>query len=359
MEQTIKVQNEDLKYVVSVVTSRINVYDIIVDPISVKFYFFDSDNPNIDDAFDYIRRDLIDHGFIPMVIRDGENIIQVTKRPKQRYFGNIVNLILLVATILSTMYVGSQYSINFVPKGAYYELRLWGYGFLFFSAPLLLILGIHESAHFLVARKHHVKASLPFFIPFPVGIGTFGAFISLRDPLPNRKAMAEIGAAGPIAGFITALPLLFVADYFQNVVKPIPPAYIPFKVTFPLIYHLFGLNTNFTGPIFPMVFAVWVGMFATAMNLIPAGQLDGSHIVRGVLGSRANILSYVFLAFLFAIGFFYTGWWIIAIFVIFTGLVHPPALNDYSKISGLDIALGIVSLIMFILTFTIIPIKPA
>ncbi|BAB59397.1 hypothetical protein [Thermoplasma volcanium GSS1] len=359
MEPNIKVQSEDLRYIVQVVTSKIKVYDIIVDPVSVKFYFFDSDNEGIDASFDYIRRELVDKGFIPFLSRDGENFIQVTRRPKQRYFGNIVNVVLLVATILSTMYVGSQYSINFVPRGSFYELRLWAYGFLFFSAPLLLILGIHESAHFLVAKRHHVKASLPFFIPFPVGIGTFGAFISLRDPLPNRKAMTEIGAAGPIAGFLTALPLLFVADYFQGVIKPIPPYYIPFKVTFPLIYQLLGLHTNFTGPIFPMVFAVWVGMFATAMNLIPAGQLDGSHILRGVLGNRANVLSYVFLAFLFGIGFFYTGWWIIAIFVVFTGLVHPPALNDFSKISKLDIVLGIVSLAMFILTFTIVPIKPA
>ncbi|MGC8608543.1 MAG: site-2 protease family protein [Thermoplasmata archaeon] len=356
MDQTVKVQSEDLEYVVNVVKSKINVYDVVVNPVSIKFYFFDSDNPDIDGSFDAIRRELVDKGYIPFLSRDGENFIQVTRSPQRKYMGNIVNAVLLVATIISTMYVGSVYSRNFVPLGSDYNLRLWLYGFIFFSAPLLLILGIHESAHFIVAKKHHVKASLPFFIPFPLGIGTFGAFISLRDPLPNRKAMAEIGAAGPIAGFITALPLLFVADYFQRTFKPIPPYYIPFKVTFPLIYHILGLQTNFTGPIFPMVFAVWVGMFATAMNLIPAGQLDGSHILRGVLGKRANVFSYVFLAFLFVIGFYYDGWWIIAIFVIFTGLVHPPALNDFSKISKLDIAIGAISLIMFIITFTIVPI---
>ena len=106
-----------------------------------------------------------------------------------------------------------------------------------------------------------------------------------------------------------------------------------------------------------MVLAVWVGMFATAMNLIPAGQLDGGHVIRGLLGKKANYVDYIFVAFLFIAGFSYTGWWIIAILVVLMGLTHPPALDDYSKIKSRDIALGIIALIMFALTFTLIPIS--
>ena len=104
-----------------------------------------------------------------------------------------------------------------------------------------------------------------------------------------------------------------------------------------------------------MVLAVWVGMFATAMNLIPVGQLDGGHVVRGLLGKRASFIDYFFVAFLFILGFYYKGWWLLAVFVVLMGMTHPPALDDYSKIRPLDVALGIAALAMFILTFTPVP----
>ena len=111
-----------------------------------------------------------------------------------------------------------QYALH---PGTFAEEYKLLYGFVFFSLPLMFILGIHETAHYIVARRYKVNASLPFFIPFPYLIGTFGAFVSLRDPVPTRKAMAEIGAAGPIAGFLAAVPLLFLAQYLEGIFKPI------------------------------------------------------------------------------------------------------------------------------------------
>ncbi len=172
----------------------------------------------------------------------------------------------------------------------------------------MLILGIHEIGHYIVAKRHHVRASLPFFIPFPLELGTFGgAFISLRDPIPNKRAMTEIGAAGPIFGFLTALPLMFLASYLSRVFRPVTD-YVPFIIHLPLIYHLFHLQVPTARPIFPMVLAVWVGMFATAMNLIPVGgQLDGGHVIRGLLGRNAVYADYAFVAILFYLGIRYPG----------------------------------------------------
>ena len=353
-----KVQSDDLENVVNTVKRYINTYETQVSPMAIRFLFFYSDNPDFATQFDELRKELVPNGYIPFVQQDGENFVEVSRKPPVRYRENWVNLVMLVLTLASTIYVGSQLSADFVSPGpdAVYISIL--YGFVFFSLPLMLILGIHELGHYIVARRFAVKASLPFFIPFPIGLGTFGAFISLRDPIPSRKAMAEIGAAGPIFGFLTALPLLFVANYLKDIYTPVENTF-PYLIHLPIIYNLFGLTSSSITPVFPMVFAVWVGMFATAMNLLPVGQLDGGHVVRGLLGRRSTFIGYAFVIFLIIIGTFYTGWWILAIFVIFVGINHPPALDDYSKLSRRDIAIGIFALVMFVLTFTIIPLSQA
>ncbi len=352
----VKVQSDDLEYLVDFVKSKIITYDVVVDPVSIKFYYFNSDNPNLSEAFDEIRKELVPKNYVPFLNENVEHFLEITRRPETHFRSVIVNIIMLVATLASTIYVGTLWAQPyFMGEGS----RIL-YGFLFFSLPLMTILGVHETGHFIVARIHKVRASLPFFIPIPYELGTFGAFISLRDPIPNRKVMTEIGIAGPIFGFVTALPLLFVANYFSHLYTPIPgiPSPYPFIINYPLIYSLFHLSYIPARPVFPMVLAVWVGMFATAMNLIPVGQLDGGHVIRGLLGRKANYVDYIFLGFLFIVGFKYAGWWLIAIFVVLMGLTHPPALDDYSKIKLRDVALGIMALVMFIITFTIIPISP-
>ena len=177
----------------------------------------------------------------------------------------------------------------------------------------------------------------------------------LSDPFPNRKVMTNIGAAGPIAGFATAFPLLFVANYLQKTM-PLYHHFIPYFLHYPLIYHFLGLLMPVHTPFFPMTISVWVGIFATALNLFPVGQLDGGHIVRGMLGRKAIYLSYFFILVLFYLGLSYTGWLLIAILVLFLGLNHPPALDDTSPIGALEIGVGILVLILFILSFTPVPI---
>lgn len=351
-----RIQSEDLEYIVNFVKQHLNTYDIQVTPVTVRFYYVNSDNPNLDTEFDEIRKELVFKGYIPFLSEEGEHFLEVTRRPDVKFRGVYLNIVMLILTLISTIYVGSIYAINFVPDPHDVLTRIF-YGFVFFSLPLMLILGIHETGHFIVAKWHKVRASLPFFIPFPLTLGTFGAFISLRDPLPNRRAMTEIGVAGPIAGFAAALPLVFVASYLSHAFPPLHDYRIGFFINFPIIYRILHLAEPHGVPVFPMVLAVWVGMFATAMNLIPVGQLDGGHVVRGILGKKASIVDYIFVAFLFILGFIYKGWWLLAIFVVLLGLTHPPALDDYSPIRPRDVALGIAALIMFVLTFTAVPIS--
>jgi membrane-associated protease RseP (regulator of RpoE activity) len=270
------------------------------------------------------------------------------------HLGNKVNLVLFVLTLASTIYWGSIYAENYTNG----ELASIFYGLLFFAGPLMLILGLHELGHFFTARRLKVKASFPFFIPFPLFLGTFGAFISLRDPIPNRKAMIEIGAAGPIVGFIACIPLLFLSGYLQTVFLPIHNYSSSFQVNFPYLYNLLGMVQN-PAQIFPMQLAVWVGFLATAMNLLPISQLDGGHIARGVLGRRSNLLGYFMVAVLFYIGLeYYSGWLILSIFGVMMGLSHPPPLDDYSRINLRHVLIAAAALAIFLLSFNVAPLVP-
>jgi len=356
-----KIQNPDLAEVVDTVKRCVKTYEIVVTPLDLYFYYFSDDNPDLAECFESLRKELIPKGYIPFLSEETEKFIVVRHRPEEKYRSNKINLILFILTLASTIFVGSEFSLSFIKPGPMQDLDAVGYGFVFFSAPLLLILGIHEIGHYIVARRYSVKASFPFFIPVPFSIGTFGAFISLRDPIPDKKAMVEIGAAGPLFGFAVALPLLFVANFFQNSFVPVSMPVSPLVVQFPLIYRLFDIIPKtlippVTAPIFPMELAVWVGMFATALNLIPISQLDGGHVARGMLGRRAYIVSYLFLGVMLYFALQYTGWIIIIFLAVIMGLSHPPPLNDYARLRGRDYLIGACVLAMFVLTFTITPI---
>ncbi len=354
----VELENPKVGEIVDLVHEYINTYEVEVNPLSIKFNFLDSDNPDITRQFSKLSQELVSRGYIPQMFHKYEHYITVSMTSKRKFMSNKVNLIMLILTIVSTMYAGFMFSGNYISPGSDFTLREIFYGAVFFTLPLLTILGVHEMGHFLMARHYKVRASLPFFIPFiplAYSIGTFGAFISLRDPFPSRKAMTNIGAAGPIAGFLTAIPLLFVANYLQGVM-PLYNHIIPYYLNYPEIYRLFGLAMPVNTPFFPMTISVWVGIFATALNLFPAGQLDGGHIVRGVLGRKAVYVSYFFVFVLFILGLQYTGWLLMAILVLFLGLNHPPALDDTSPIGPVEIGVGITVLIFFILSFTPIPI---
>ncbi|MEM0134604.1 MAG: site-2 protease family protein [Thermoplasmatales archaeon] len=298
-------------------------------------------------------------GYIPVIAKGKANgseyVISIIKRRKSKPFGIWVNIVLLIATLIATIYVGEGLYVG------YFDIRkfswvLYFYGFLYFSLPLLIILASHEFGHYFIAKRNGVAASLPFFIPAPFTLlGTLGAFISLRDPLPDRKTLIKIGAAGPIVGFVMSIIVGVIGAYLGTVQKPVSvtSSQVSYLISLPVIYYIFPAiqTTN----VHPVAFAAWVGFLVTAINLFPIGQLDGGHVARGLLGKNAKYFSYAFIIILVVLGIYYVSWILFAIIIVILGLTHPPPLNDISRPGKKEIMVGIVAIALVAICFSPVP----
>jgi membrane-associated protease RseP (regulator of RpoE activity) len=235
-------------------------------------------------------------------------------------------------------------------------------GFLF-SISLLLILGTHEFGHYWASRKNNVRATLPFFIPAPPIFiaGTFGAFIQIKELIPNRRVLMEIGAAGPIAGFIVAVPTLVVGLFLSEVT----PAETVEGLTFgssilltllsKLILGVTPFSTEANIHLHPIAFAGWIGLFVTALNLLPIGQLDGGHVIYSLFEVRHKSLSKLFFILLLPLGYFWQGWWFWAVMIVLMGF-RPAPLVDRSVLPDRQHKrMGYVSILIFLLTFIPVP----
>jgi Zn-dependent protease len=229
----------------------------------------------------------------------------------------------------------------------------------------MVILGAHELGHFFAAKRHGVAASLPFFIPmppFPLPIGTLGAFISMREPIPNKKALLDIGVAGPIVGFIIAIPVtiigLFLTDYYS---VPADPLGEGMAINSPLIIMFFQqllpLGDGFVNS-HPTFFAGWVGIFVTALNLLPVGQLDGGHVFRALFGRNAKFVGYatVVATLVISLIFQFVGFlFLIMLMALFGGMIHPPPLNDFIELGGKRKVVGALAVAIFLVSFHPLP----
>lgn len=306
--------------------------------------------------------------------------IFAARRPRQRYW---LHLLLLLATCFTTLVVGARMQFNFEHNQsvfsfddnalAFFPVR-WAFSEpshlllgLPFAATLMLILLAHEMGHYLYCRYYGVQATLPFFIPAPTLIGTLGAFIRIRSPIRSRSALFDIGIAGPIAGFVVAVAVLLAA---LGLSKPTTPgmALSEIKLGFPLIFYLAHRMVAAVAPahavaalpltrvyLHPMAVAAWVGMFATALNLLPGGQLDGGHIVFSLAPrahrwvSRLTILALIPLAL-----YSWAGWLVWAVLLRISGMRHP-VVPEYPGVSAGRRWLALFALIMLILTLTPAP----
>jgi membrane-associated protease RseP (regulator of RpoE activity) len=257
-----------------------------------------------------------------------------------------------------------------------------------FSGALLAILLTHEMGHWLFARAYRVDATLPFFIPVPFGIGTFGAVIRMRGVLPSRRATLDIGAAGPLAGFVVAVPLLLWGLAHSEVltfpaVEPVSTS--PAAMLWRLMQGLDAFPPDATATIFgdsailwgaqrlvfgalepgqqvmihPVGFAAWVGLLVTALNLVPVGQLDGGHVIYALLGRRraaraARLVSHALLLAGVFLSVTWLVWWGLSRFVV--GLGHPPALDE-SPLGPGRRAIAWLALLVFALTFVPVPVS--
>jgi len=231
-----------------------------------------------------------------------------------------------------------------------------------FAASLMLILLAHELGHYLMCQYYGVDATLPFFIPFPNFFGTMGAFIRIRSPIRSRTALFDIGIAGPIAGFVVATIVLFFALPLSRTL-PAAAANSDIQLGYPLIFrlawHLLPGSAHASGThgiyFHPTAIAAWVGMFATALNLLPGGQLDGGHIVFAIAPRAHKIISRLTILALIPMALFYwAGWLIWAVLLRISGMRHP-TVAEWPQVTGARRWLALFALIMLILTFAPAP----
>ena len=241
----------------------------------------------------------------------------------------------------------------------------WAVGGPGFSLSLLLILGTHEFGHYLACRLNDVDASLPNFIPAPpfFMVGTFGAFIRIKEPIPNRRALMEIGASGPLAGFLMAIPVLIIGLARSQVIPAAPMQ--GFNLGDSLVTLFFSkwvlgvtsLDEQVTILVDPVAYAGWFGMFITAMNLLPISQLDGGHVMYALFPEHSVWTARLFFALLMVMGLYWPGWYVLGFFILMIGLRHPPPLEVEETLPPLHRIMGYACIVVFLCTFIPIPIE--
>jgi membrane-associated protease RseP (regulator of RpoE activity) len=275
---------------------------------------------------------------------------------------------LFAVTALSTLAAGAQFAAAYAANESpgfdsffsdyfrpFAEPRLFISG-IPFALTLLGILLAHELGHFFACRHYHINATYPYFIPAPTLIGTLGAFIRIRSPIFNRRALFDMALAGPLVGFVIAVPALALAIIFS---KAIPPSAASPPLIFgqPLIEKLLELCFRPGVPhvnllLHPVGRAAWVGLFATALNLLPAGQLDGGHILYAVASVWHRRISFAVACLLVPLAVkFWTGWFIWAVLLVIIGFRHPPLIDQWEPLDRRRRILSGLALAMFILCF--------
>ncbi|MZH15494.1 MAG: site-2 protease family protein [Nitrospinae bacterium] len=249
--------------------------------------------------------------------------------------------ILLLATLLTTFLAGGP----------------------LFSISLLLILGAHEFGHYWASRKNGVQSTLPYFIPAPPIFiaGTFGAFIQIKQRIPNRRVLMEIGAAGPIAGFVVALPMLMVGLHLSSVSPSTGIGGISYGSSYILnLCSEMILGVDPSSPyinihLHPIAFAGWIGMLVTALNLMPVGQLDGGHIIYAIFPDKHSAIGKLFFLALFPLGYFWPGWIFWAVMISLMGFKTAPLDEDVGGLESFHKIIGVFTMIIFLLTFIPVP----
>ena len=348
-------------------------------------------------AYDRLAVSLDRFNLIPL-FREEENaqsIIIVEKRPEVKPGPVWVNVVLLVLTIISVMFTGAQFSSAevsdpFASLGGFFTYLLKGWPF---AVSLLGILLAHEMGHYLVGRARGEKVTLPYFIPFPLSaFGTMGAFISMKQTPKNKKHLMDIGIAGPLAGLVVAIPVLLIGLSLSEI-GPIEgnlpvgyvhmiegnslfylfAKYLTFGKLLPepasyggMLPFVYWLRYFFTGSPLPLggidvhihsvAWAGWAGLFVTAINLIPAGQLDGGHVLYVLLGKeKAKRIFPFIIGGLLVLGFFWQVWWVWAALIFFVGRHFAEPLDMITPVDRKRKLLGALMLVIFILIFIPVP----
>jgi membrane-associated protease RseP (regulator of RpoE activity) len=370
------------------------------------------------EAYDQLAEALRPYDVTPLFrIEDGHQVILLVRGVIHPKMGKVwVNLLLFALTILSVLYVGFIYSYTgSLPSDTAGIIttvlsNLWrGWPF---AVSLLAILLAHEFGHYFVGRNRGAAVTLPYFIPFPFPpFGTMGSFIQLKSLPKNRRALLDLAVAGPLAGLVVAIPVLILglalspvevtknATFTKTANTPdvcantaqvgetytcpgfnfmegnsvlylglkylVKGQLLPSPAHYPSSPVLYWLRYFFTGSpvpiggldvmVSPVALAGWVGLLVTFLNLIPAGQLDGGHVIFTVFGRRVNVLYPVILVLLIGMGFLYAGWWLWAFLIFLLGRSHAEPLDQITQLDSKRKALAVVMLVIFVLVLTPIP----
>jgi membrane-associated protease RseP (regulator of RpoE activity) len=295
--------------------------------------------------------------------------------PPPRRTRGWVYLLLFAVTVVTTTFMGALHYFSFaqgfspdpnvqlpLADPAFYVSGLW------YAGTILAILGCHEMGHYVACRHYRVDATLPFFLPAPPPVltGTFGAVIRIRSRIPSKRALFDIGIAGPIAGFLVAVPTLFVGLLLSRIER-VPEDFSGFSLGEPLLFRgvAWLLYGDVAAPasinLHPMGLAAWFGLIVTALNLFPIGQLDGGHIAYAVFGRRsfyvtiATALAAIALTFTSSSYLLFTLLIIGALFLF--GPHHPPTLNDEDEVGRGRLWLAVFAALMLVVCFTPAPIE--
>lgn len=267
-----------------------------------------------------------------------------------------LHIVLFLLTLVTTTMAGAMQN-GVDPLSNPWEI----YSGLPFAVTLMTILLVHEMGHYLTSRYHGVQATLPYFIPAPSFIGTFGAFIKMKSPPPDRRSLFDVAAAGPLAGLALAIPAVIVGLRLSTVSPDEKAGGIALGSSLLLSFlsqiTLGILPDDANIVMHPIGFAGWIGLLVTAMNLLPVGQLDGGHVIYALFGERYIWVSRVALVAIFSLGFlrWWDGWLIWGILLLFMRLRHPPPLDPYTALDPKRKFMGWLMLAIFAVTFIPIP----
>jgi membrane-associated protease RseP (regulator of RpoE activity) len=311
-------------------------------------------------AYEQVSGRFRDLGYTPLLQREGGDDVILAARgvilatPSRPWLAAL----LFLATVASVVFAGML--MVEPPPGRLFPSPLVG---LPFAVSLLSILLVHELGHYFVARAYGAPVSLPYFIPMPFSLfGTMGAFIRMKAPPTNRRALVAIGVAGPLAGLVLAVPILVIGLLLSEV-TPLPVGEPLLMEGNSLLYLgikflIFGRMLPGGGMdvmLHPMALAGWVGLMVTALNLIPAGQLDGGHVVYALLGERARWLTWLIIGVMLVLGFFFSGWFLWAGLLFIFGQRPAAPLDSITTLDRPRQVLAVLVVVIFVLIFTPVP----
>ena len=363
MMQTDEEAEEFIQDSIEFMVDVFSVYEVTYSDDAIYFYGTPKIEANV--ISKHISTHFYDLGYQTFLKYElGEHVIIVQPFQPQNVKNRVwVNVALAVVTFFTTMVAGS-FLFGFNP----FANPLYIFKGLPFTLAIMFVLGTHEMGHYLTAKRSGMHTSLPYFIPFPTIIGTMGAVIKHKGPIPNRKALFDVGISGPIVGLVASVIVTIIGLMLPPVVSQVSLDEVAVQIQLPLLFEaiggVLGAELTDTSVLHPVAFAGWVGMLVTALNLLPAGQLDGGHILRSMFGEKSAYVSGMLPFMLMSLGLYISlvmgqsgMLWIVWGFFLslFAMAGHPAPLDDEDKLGMGRMVLGGVMFVVGILCVSLVP----